>query len=81
MDRLTMQAAMSGNLEAQRRFFGASVKKSSVLQENVIAPIVMPKPCLPTALQAMMDVDKEIDEVEFDRRMRSATQKEFAKTK
>lgn len=76
MDRLTMQAAMSGNLEAQRRVFGVSRNKSQKLAaQMVMAPRKIGG--LPVALQAILDTDQQIIEVEFNRRMRAATQKEF----
>lgn len=52
IDRLTMQAAMHGNLEAQKRMYSEMKPQVKVGKQD-------------------------IDEDEFNRRMRAATQKEF----
>lgn len=78
MDRLTMQAAMSGNMEARRRFSGA-LRMGLMSQSKPTAPVVTRKPGeLPVALQSILDTDRLIAEVRLDRRMMAATQKEFA---
>lgn len=87
MDRLTMQAAMNGNLEAQRRI---NTKQKPEYDQNEAAFIgkcerktvnIYPIKAIakPTDMSRLITINGEIDEKEFARIMLAATQKERAK--
>lgn len=87
MDRLTMQAAMNGNLEAQRR-----INKNQMPAQDQSEPAFPDKGgrqivdiypiktiAKPTDMSRLITINGEIDEKEFARIMLAATQKERAK--
>jgi len=69
--KFTMQAAMSGNLDAQKRFSGFATQP--VPQEPVSVPATK------TDMSGLIDNNGEINEAVFNQIMVAATEKERAK--